>query len=90
MELKLALDRTDDPDATTQQVYATIAARLGAEGYAVCCIFWADCLAKGDDTAPTRRTPGTVGSAGEHATGRRSIADCGLRSADIGYRGSAD
>ena len=49
MELKLALDRTDDP-TDDAAVYETIAQRLGAEGYAVCCIFWADCLAKG--TAP--------------------------------------
>ena len=46
MELKLALDRADD-SGDDEQVYATIATRLGAEGYAVCCIFWADCLAKG-------------------------------------------
>lgn len=46
MELRLALDRADDP-TDDEHVYATIAARLGAEGYAVCCIFWADCLAKG-------------------------------------------
>jgi hypothetical protein len=46
MELKLALDRADDP-TDDEQVYATIAERLGAEGYAVCCLFWADCLAKG-------------------------------------------
>jgi hypothetical protein len=46
MELKLALDRAEGPH-DDEQVYATIATRLGAEGYAVCCIFWADCLAKG-------------------------------------------
>jgi hypothetical protein len=46
MELKLALDRTEGTHDDAE-VYATIAARLGAEGYAVCCIFWADCLAKG-------------------------------------------
>jgi hypothetical protein len=46
MELKLALDRAEGPHDDAQ-VYATIATRLGAEGYAVCCIFWADCLAKG-------------------------------------------
>lgn len=47
MELKLALDRSGGPVAGSD-VYVEIAARLGSEGYAVCCHFWADCLAKGD------------------------------------------
>jgi hypothetical protein len=47
MELKLALDRAGDA-GVGGDVYAEIAARLGAEGYAVCSLFWADCLAKGD------------------------------------------
>lgn len=47
MELKLAIDRSGGP-AAAGDVYTEIAARLGDEGYAVCCLFWADCVAKGD------------------------------------------
>ncbi len=50
MELKLSLDRVGAAGGIVAErdVYAEIALRLGAEGYAVCCHFWADCLAKGD------------------------------------------
>ena len=53
MELKLALDRSGGV-STGRDVYAEIAANLGAEGYAVCALFWADCLSKGD--TPRQRT----------------------------------
>jgi hypothetical protein len=56
MELKLALDRAGD-SAVGGDVYAEIAARLGAEGYAVCCLFWADCLAKGDTPRQRAQRP---------------------------------
>lgn len=56
MELKLALDRADDP-TDDALVYATIAQRLGLEGYAVCCIFWADCLAKGETPRQLAQRP---------------------------------
>ena len=56
MELKLALDRADGAIAG-RDVYAEIAAQLGAEGYAVCCLFWADCLAKGDTTRQQAQRP---------------------------------
>ncbi|HEY8597485.1 MAG TPA: hypothetical protein VIL85_03585 [Thermomicrobiales bacterium] len=56
MELKLALDRAGGAIAG-RDVYAEIAAQLGAEGYAVCCLFWADCLAKGDTTRQRAQRP---------------------------------
>jgi len=56
MELKLALDRAGGA-ITGRDVYAEIAAQLGAEGYAVCCLFWADCLAKGDTTRQRAQRP---------------------------------
>jgi hypothetical protein len=79
MELKLALDRTDD-SRDDEQVYATIAARLGAEGYAVCCIFWADCLAKGATPRQIAQRPALWGVLVNtlRAVDRLLIADCGL------------
>jgi hypothetical protein len=56
MELKLALDRAGGA-ISGRDVYAEIAAQLGAEGYAVCCLFWADCLAKGDTTRQRAQRP---------------------------------
>jgi len=56
MELKLALDRAGD-SVVGGDVYAEIAARLGSEGYAVCCLFWADCLAKGDTQRQRAQRP---------------------------------
>ena len=56
MELKLSLDRAGDTPAG-RDVYAEIAARLGAEGYAVCCLFWADCLAKGETERQRAQRP---------------------------------
>ena len=56
MELKLALDRAGGAIAG-RDVYAEIAAQLGAEGYAVCCLFWADCLAKGDTARQRAQRP---------------------------------
>ncbi len=56
MELKLALDRAGGSMAD-RDVYAEIATRLGAEGYAVCCHFWADCLAKGVTEHQLRQRP---------------------------------
>jgi hypothetical protein len=79
MELKLALDRTDDP-SDDEQVYATIAARLGAEGYAVCVIFWADCLAKGATPRQLAERPALWGVLVNslRAVDRLRIAECGL------------
>jgi hypothetical protein len=86
MELKLALRRAaaesrsaEPPDDAA--AYRTIAARLGSEGYAVCCIFWADCLAKGATPRQLAERPGLWGVL-EHtlrAVDRLRIADCGLR-----------
>lgn len=56
MELKLALDRGDGVPVG-RDVYAAIAANLGAEGYAVCALFWADCLAKGDTPRQRAQRP---------------------------------
>lgn len=56
MELKLALDRAGGA-IVGRDVYAEIAAQLGAEGYAVCCLFWADCLAKGDTARQRAQRP---------------------------------
>lgn len=56
MELKLALDRAGGA-ITGHDVYAKIAAQLGAEGYAVCCLFWADCLAKGTTSRQRAQRP---------------------------------
>ena len=56
MELKLALDRR--PDAPHgDAVYDEIADRLGDEGYAVCCHFWADCLSKGETPRQREQWP---------------------------------
>ncbi len=56
MELKLALDRAGGEHAGEGR-YDEIAARLGAEGYAVCCLFWADCVAKGETTRQLTERP---------------------------------
>jgi hypothetical protein len=56
MELKLALDRSGGVP-TGRDVYAEIAANLGAEGYAVCALFWADCLSKGDTPRQRAQRP---------------------------------
>jgi hypothetical protein len=56
MELKLALDRSGGA-STGRDVYAEIAANLGAEGYAVCALFWADCLSKGDTPRQRAQRP---------------------------------
>ncbi len=56
MELKLALDRGGGVP-TGRDVYAEIAATLGAEGYAVCALFWADCLSKGDTPRQRAQRP---------------------------------
>ena len=56
MELKLALDRGGGV-AGGRDLYAKIAANLGAEGYAVCALFWADCLAKGNTTRQRAQRP---------------------------------
>ena len=53
MELKLALDRGGGVPMG-RDVYGEIAATLGTAGYAVCALFWADCLSKGD--TPRQRT----------------------------------
>ena len=86
MELKLALrpaaagapadDPTDDA-----ALYRTIAERLGAEGYAVCGIFWADCLAKGATPRQLAERPALWGVL-EQTLREVWIADCGLRIAD--------
>ncbi len=59
MELKLARGRApegargvDDGDP-----YRRIAARLGAEGYAVCCMFWADVVSKGETPRQRAQRP---------------------------------
>ncbi len=56
MELKLALDRGGGVPVG-RDVYAEIAANLGAEGYAVCALFWADCLSKGDTPRQRAQRP---------------------------------
>lgn len=56
MELKLALDRAGG-DGAGRDRYAEIAAHLGAEGYAVCCLFWADCFSKGETTRQLAERP---------------------------------
>ncbi len=56
MELKLALDRSGGVP-TGRDVYAEIAANLGAKGYAVCALFWADCLSKGDTPRQRAQRP---------------------------------
>ena len=49
MELKLALGRGGEgARGADADPYRRIAARLGAEGYAVCCLFWADVVSKGE------------------------------------------
>ncbi len=79
MELKLALRRaaagvpSDDP-AADATAYRTIAERLGAEGYAVCCIFWADCLAKGATPRQLAERPALWGVL-EQTLRQVSIAD---------------
>lgn len=55
MELKQALDRA--PTAPGADVYDAVAARLGAEGYAICCLFWADTLGKGDTPRQRAQRP---------------------------------
>ncbi|MFN8515547.1 MAG: hypothetical protein U0841_23780 [Chloroflexia bacterium] len=79
MELNLALKRAEGPHDDAA-VYATIAARLGAEGYAVCCIFWADCLAKGAAPRQLAERPALWGVLVNtlRAVDRLRIADCGL------------
>jgi len=56
MELKLALDRSGGVPPG-RDVYAEIAANLGAEGYAICALFWADCLSKGDTLRQRAQRP---------------------------------
>lgn len=56
MELKLALDRAGG-DRGGRGHYDEIAAHLGAEGYAVCYLFWADCVAKGETARQRAQRP---------------------------------
>jgi hypothetical protein len=56
MELKLALDRNGGA-SRGRDAYAAIAANLGAEGYAVCALFWADCLSKGNTPRQRAQRP---------------------------------
>jgi hypothetical protein len=80
MELKLALDRAGE-SGVGGNVYAAIAARLGAEGYAVSCLFWADCLAKGDTPRQRTQRPELWELLGQtlRAVDRMRSAECGVR-----------
>lgn len=56
MEMKLALDRARGT-LPGRDAYAEIAAQLGADGYAVCALFWADCLSKGETVRQRAQRP---------------------------------
>ncbi len=86
MELKLALRRAAreapaDAPADDASAYRTIAERLGAEGYAVCCIFWADCLAKGATPRQLAERPG-LWEVLEQTLRQVWNAECGTRNAE--------